>query len=70
MTNEPTEPAPWLSSKETRRQLRISTCKLMHLREDGALRFQKQGNSILYSSQDVARLRNAPDAKPPGHLRD
>ncbi len=46
----------WMRSAEARRTLRISTCDLMHLREAGKLRFQKQGNAYLYASKDVERV--------------
>lgn len=38
----------WLTSKQARRLLGVSTCELMHLRESGRLRHRRQGNAILY----------------------
>jgi len=56
MAHETAKPAAWLSSDETRKQLRISSCELMHLRESGHLPFKRQGNAFLYSSKAVRRL--------------
>jgi hypothetical protein len=49
----------WIDSQVARKLLRLSDCELMHLRESGKLRFQKQGNAFLYSSHDVERRRKA-----------
>ncbi len=38
----------YLSSKETKSLLKISDCKLMHLRLDGKIQFIKKGNAFLY----------------------
>lgn len=38
----------WLTSKETQKLLKISSCELMHLRESGKLKFKKQGNTYYY----------------------
>lgn len=57
MTDDAAQNAAWLSSGETRKQLRISSCELMHLREAGHLRFKKQGNAFLYAERDVLRLQ-------------
>lgn len=38
----------WLSSKDTKAYLKISDCKLMHLREEGALVYKKKGNAYYY----------------------
>ena len=46
----------WLTSVEVRKALRISTCDLAHLREEGGIGFVKKGNAYLYSSTDVERL--------------
>jgi len=45
----------WLTSKEAKAKLRVSSCQLMHLREGGHVRFQKNGNAFLYSKEDVER---------------
>jgi hypothetical protein len=59
MAHETAKPAAWLSSDETRKQLRISSCELMHMREAGHLPFKKQGNAFLYSAADVGCLRES-----------
>ncbi len=64
MANDSTKATDWLTSEEARKQLRISSCELMHLREAGQLRFKKQGNAFLYASFDVERQRQATSGKP------
>lgn len=39
---------PYLTSKETREKLKVSSCDLMHLRENGKLEYIKKGNAYLY----------------------
>ena len=65
MANDSAKPTAWLSSQEARKQLRISSCELMHLREAGKLRFKKQGNAFLYSATDVERQRQPAADTPP-----
>ena len=38
----------WLSSTETKKVLKVSSCELMHLRVSGKLPYKKQGNAYLY----------------------
>ena len=38
----------WLTSKETKSLLKISDCKLMHLRLEGKIEFEKVGKSFFY----------------------
>jgi hypothetical protein len=38
----------WLTSKEIKSLLKISDCKLMHLRLEGKIKFKKEGRAILY----------------------
>lgn len=38
----------WLSSKEAKKELRITDCQLMHLHIEGNLPFKKVGNSYFY----------------------
>jgi hypothetical protein len=38
----------WLTSKETKSLLKISDCKLMHLRLEGKIEFEKIGRAYLY----------------------
>ena len=46
----------WMSSREVRNALRVSSCKLMHLREAGKLPFKKEKNGFFYEMEDVQRL--------------
>ncbi|MEQ8470615.1 MAG: hypothetical protein RIC35_05495 [Marinoscillum sp.] len=48
----------WLKSKEVEKELKISSCDLMHMRTSGKLRFTKKGNSFLYDPGDVDALFN------------
>ncbi|RKS03071.1 hypothetical protein C8C84_2812 [Flavobacterium sp. 102] len=38
----------WLTSTETKSLLKISDCKLMHLRIKGKIEFKKEGKSFYY----------------------
>ena len=38
----------WLNSKDTMRQLKVSSCHLMHMRQAGNIKYKKQGNSYWY----------------------
>lgn len=46
----------WLSSKEAKKILKVSDCRLSHLRNEGKLVFMKKGNAFLYSLQQIERL--------------
>jgi hypothetical protein len=46
----------WLTSKETKTSLKISSCDLMHLRESGQLRFRKIRSAFFYAKADVDRI--------------
>lgn len=43
-----TLPTKWLSSKEAKKVLKVSSCELMHLRVVGKLPYKKQGNAYFY----------------------
>lgn len=45
----------YLSSKETMKSLKVSSCELMHLREAGKLKYVKRGNAYFY---DTANSNN------------
>lgn len=38
----------WLSSKDIKKQLKLSGCELMHLRERGELEYKRVGNAFFY----------------------
>jgi hypothetical protein len=38
----------WLTSKEAKKVLKVSSCELMHLRVAGKLPYKKQGNAYFY----------------------
>jgi len=42
-----------MTSSEVKMLLKISDCKLMHLREAGVLKAQKVGRSFLYSKDSI-----------------
>jgi len=46
-------------SSEAKKLLKVSDCKLMHLREDGVLRAIKKGNAYLYHQDDVKDIIKA-----------
>ena len=39
----------WHTTKDTKSLLKISDCKLMHLRLEGKIEFKKVGRAFLYS---------------------
>jgi len=43
----------YLSSKETMKELKVSSCDLMHLREAGKLKYVKKGNAYFYKKNKV-----------------
>lgn len=45
-----------LKSKEVQKTLKVQACEIMHLREDGKLRYEKKGNAYLYFEEDVEKL--------------
>ena len=45
----------WFTSEAAKAKLRVRSCDLKHVREAGALRFQKKGNAFLYAKEDVER---------------
>jgi hypothetical protein len=47
----------WLKSKEVMKTLKIRACDVMHLREEGKLKFTKHGNAFLYNAESVIRLK-------------
>ena len=48
----------WLRSGEVRKELKISSCTLAHFREDGEIKFKKEGNAFLYSESDVKKIND------------
>lgn len=40
----------YLSSKEMMKELKVSSCELMHLRTHGKLQYIKKGNAYLYKN--------------------
>jgi len=40
----------YLNSKDTKRNLKITSCELMHLREEGKIDFIKKGNGYFYKN--------------------
>lgn len=38
----------WLTSKEAKAKLKITSCELMHRRVEGKLQYKKVGNSYFY----------------------
>jgi hypothetical protein len=56
---ETNDPKDWLTSKEVEKQLRISSCELMHLREAGKLPFRKKGNAFFYKINKTPKAAGA-----------
>ena len=47
----------WLKSREATKELKVSDCDLMHLREAGKLEYKKDKNAFLYSKTSIERLK-------------
>jgi len=45
------EKPKYLSSKEMMKELKVSSCELMHLRTKGKLEYFKKGNAFFYKKQ-------------------
>lgn len=56
----------WLTGAKVRKSLRISTCDLAHLREEGRIRAEKRGNAYFYAAKDVESLRGKRSIKATG----
>ena len=52
-----------LSSKEVKEELKIKSCDLMHLREQGILKADKKGNAFLYDAEDVKKYQKNKNIK-------
>ena len=46
-----------LTSKEAKSILKVSDCKLMHLRESGVLRAKKDGRRFMYNKDYIEKYR-------------
>jgi hypothetical protein len=57
MRDMSSESRDWLTSSEARKELRVTSCDLMHLRQAGHLRFKKDRNAFLYSKEDLDQVR-------------
>jgi len=57
MMSKGDKPADWLSSKEAEKALHVDPCKLMHLRLEGRLHFEKRRNAFVYSKKSVNKHR-------------
>ena len=46
-----------LKSKEAQKELKIRACDIMHLRQNGRLRFERKGNAFLYYAEDIEDIK-------------
>jgi hypothetical protein len=46
-----------LNSKEVRKELKISSCDLAHMRIERKLKYKKVGNAFLYTKESVEKLK-------------
>lgn len=49
----------WWGTAKVLREMRVSSCHLMHLRLSGKVAFKRQGNAFLYSSLDVMKIKSS-----------
>lgn len=47
----------YLNSKEMMKELKVSSCELMHLRTEGKINYVKKGNAFLYENNDLERMK-------------
>lgn len=47
----------FLTSKETKRELKIQDCDLAHIRLAGKLKYSKRGNSYLYHKDSIEQFK-------------
>lgn len=47
------------TTKAAKQELKVSDCKLMHLREDGIIRAIKKGRAFLYNENDIEKYKNS-----------
>ncbi len=45
------------TSKEAKKVLKVSDCKLMHLREEGRIKAVKKGRSFLYDTEAIKKYK-------------
>jgi len=43
----------YLSSKEAKKKLKVSSCELMHMRIKGKLEYYKKGNTYFYNTKSI-----------------
>lgn len=48
----------YLTSKETKKELKVQDCDLAHIRNSGKLQFTKKGNSYLYLKESIEEFKN------------
>lgn len=47
----------YLTSKETKKELKVQDCDLAHIRNSGNLQFTKKGNSYLYLKESIKEYK-------------
>ena len=45
----------YLTSKETKAELKVQDCDLAHIRNAGKLKFEKNGNAFMYSKESLEK---------------
>ncbi len=53
----PKNPLNYLTSKETKKELKVQDCDLAHIRNSGNLQFAKKGNSYLYLKESIDKYK-------------
>jgi hypothetical protein len=51
-------PKYYLTSKETKKELKINDCDLAHVRNSGKLQFMKKGNAYLYLKSSIEDFKS------------
>ena len=47
------------TTKAAKQELKVSDCKLMHLREGGIIRAIKKGRAFLYNENDMEKYKKS-----------
>ena len=48
----------YLNTSQTKKELKMGDCEVMHLRTSGILKFEKKGNAFLYSKSSIEDYKN------------
>ncbi|WP_341228453.1 hypothetical protein [uncultured Arcticibacterium sp.] len=62
MQNQSYREEKYLTSQETKKELKMQDCDLAHIRVSGKLKFVKKGNAFMYSRTSIENFKKAQQA--------